>query len=218
GNDTKNFEARNVVRFLDKISENKSINNWISLGEGKGRLKIVLQNDKSELDAEVVYGSDKNDHKILNTALSLKAKSSRNKVILVSKDINLRIKAKAIGLEAEDYLTGKVQDMGNLSERLPIINNLDASIIRDIYQYKEISENGILSDSKYSNGYYILNNCTESALVRYNGRNNMLERVDKQYAYNIRPKNAEQTFAIDALMNDDIKLVALEGVAGTGKT
>ncbi|MCB0688496.1 MAG: PhoH family protein, partial [Saprospiraceae bacterium] len=87
-----------------------------------------------------------------------------------------------------------------------------------IYQKKGISENGLLKGSKVINGYYILNNCSQSALVRYDGKNDTLERVDKKYAYGIKPKNSEQTFAMDALLNEDIRLVALQGIAGSGKT
>ncbi|MDZ7612320.1 MAG: PhoH family protein [Flavobacteriaceae bacterium] len=76
----------------------------------------------------------------------------------------------------------------------------------------------MLGAQKLANGYYILNNCTNSVLTRYNGKTDEIEKVEKKYVYGIKPKNAEQTFGLDALLNDDIKLVALQGVAGTGKT
>lgn len=218
GNETKNFEARNVIRFLDKISEEKGLNNWIDMGPGRGRLKIVMNSQKLDVDAEKVYGTGKNDHKIINVALGFLSKHPASKVFLVTKDINLRIKAKALGLNAEDYKTGKVEDISDLSESFPSLHDLDASIIRDLYTKKSIKENGILKDAKIANGYYILNNCTQSALARYNSQADTIERVDKSYAYGIKPKNAEQTFALHALLDDGIKLVALQGVAGTGKT
>ena len=112
GNETKNYEAREVIRFLDKLSEQKSLNEWIKIGDKLGRLKILNEcNPSPEHDAEVIFGYGKNDHKILNAALYLKQASKSNKVILVSKDINLRIKAKALTLEAQDYRTGKVDDI-----------------------------------------------------------------------------------------------------------
>ncbi len=218
GNETKNFQARSIIRFLDSISEDKEVNQWIKLGPGRGRLKFVMNLCIPSKDAEEIYGEGKNDHKILNTAVYLQHKTRRKKVILVSKDINLRLKAKAIGLQAEDYKTGKVENIKGLSESLPILNDLDAKVISDLYQKNAVRENGILNGTKVSNGYYILNNCTQSVLARYNGVNDTIERVDKKYAYGIKPKNAEQTFAMDALLNEDIKLVALQGVAGTGKT
>lgn len=218
GNKTKNFEARSVVRFLDNLSEKQGLNKWISLGKGKGRLKIIMSTDSKSTDAKLIYGNDKNDHKILNVALALKDKMKKTKVVLVTKDINLRIKAKALGLQSEDYLTGKVENLENLSDDTVALHNLDAEVIRALYADRRIDEDGILQDAKVSNGYYILNNCTESALARYNGVTDQIERVDKVYAYGIKPKNAEQTFAMNALQNPDIKLVAIEGVAGTGKT
>lgn len=217
GNATKNFEARGAIRLLDKLSENRGLNRWVKLGKGKGRLKIIMHHGDLKKDAKQIYGSSKNDHKILNAALVLKTKNKRQ-VVLVTKDINLRIKAKALGLAAEDYLTGKVEDIEAVRESFVSVENLDASIIRNLYKDKKIEESGILAENKIANGYYILNNCTESVLARYDKKLDVIECVEKQYAYGVKPKNAEQTFALDALMNDDIKLVALQGVAGTGKT
>jgi PhoH-like ATPase len=219
GNDTKNFEAREVIRYLDKLSENKNLHEWIHQGTKKGRIKIYNGNNKvMEVNAESVYGGEKNDHKILNVALILSKENKKSKVVLVTKDINLRIKAKALGIDAEDYRTGKVEDMDNVSEGTFALNTLDAKIIQEIYAKSFVKENNILNGNKVANGYYVLNNCTQSALVRYDESSDCICKVDKTYAYGIKPKNAEQTFAIDALLNDDIKLVALQGVAGTGKT
>ena len=217
GNETIHFEARNVIRMLDKMSEGIGLNQWIPLGKDKGRLKIVMNPDP-KLNAQSIYGAGKQDHKILNTALYLHENIKNSKIILVSKDINLRIKSKALGLASEDYLTGKVKDLDHLSEKLPVVGNLDSEYIRELYTKKRIPENGILKEAKISNGYYILNNCSQSALTRYDALEDQLELVTKTYAFGIKPKNAEQTFALNALLNPDIKLVALQGVAGTGKT
>ncbi len=218
GNDTKNFEAREVIRYLDRVSGEGGLNHWIPIGKSKGNLMIVLANGQLAVDATQVFGNDKNDHKIINGALLLKEQYADKKVVLVTKDINLRIKAKSIGLMAEDYLTGKVQNMEDLAAGSRVFNNLDAATIRKLYQKKTIPEGGILKDAKVANAYYILNNHTESALARYDLDTDTLNRVEKIYAYGIKPKNAEQTFALDALMNEQIKLVAIQGVAGTGKT
>ena len=217
GNDTKNYEAREVIRFLDKLSVKKGLNNWISLGEDKGKIKVVMHTLNLDIDAEEIYKKEKNDHKIINAAITLKNENKKVKVILVTKDINLRIKAKALGLTAEDYETGKVKNLQNFNKS-SVLENIDAEVIKMIYQKNMIRENGVLNGQKVSNGYYILNNCTNSVLARYNGETDKLEKVEKKYVYGIKPRNAEQTFGLNALLNDDIKLVALEGVAGTGKT
>src|SRR5210317_1243763 len=72
GNETKNFEAREVIRFLDKLSGNKGLNTWMGLGEDKGKIKVIMdQLTLNKMDAEEIYGNTKNDHKIINAAISL---------------------------------------------------------------------------------------------------------------------------------------------------
>ena len=219
GNETKNFEAREVIRFLDKLSGNNGLNKWMRIGKGRGRLKVIMDAQSlQKMDAEEIYGNRKNDHKIINAAISLLTEEKNKTIVLVTKDINLRIKAKAIGLISEDYENGKVKNIKSFSAGLPVIDDIDAQVIQTIYQKNVIKESGILGKQKMTNGYYILNNCSNSVLARYNGETDAIERVDKKYVFGIKPKNAEQTFGLNALLNDDIKLVALEGVAGTGKT
>jgi len=218
GNDTKNFQAREVIRYLDKLSGIHNMNNWMSLGPKRGKLKIVMSNLVNGRDAEKIYGEGKNDHKIINAALTLLTSEKGRTVILVTKDINLRLKAKAIGVPAEDYETGKVKDVENVSEGFPVIEHVDPKQIAELYRKGRIEEKKIIGDKKVANGYYILKNGNDSVLCRYDQATNEIERVEKEYVYSIKPRNAEQAFAINALLNQDIKLVALQGVAGTGKT
>ncbi len=219
GNETKNFETREVIRFLDKLSGNNGLNKWMSLGKGKGDFKVIMDSlSLKDINAEGIFGNSKNDHKIINAAISLQNEEAKSTIILVTKDINLRLKAKAIGLLSEDYETGKVKNIKKFSEGLPVIDDIDAQVIQNIYQKNQIRENGILGDQKVANGYYVLNNCTNSVLARYNGVTDRIEKVEKKYVFGIKPRNAEQTFGLNALLNEEIKLVALEGVAGTGKT
>ncbi len=219
GNETKNFEAREVIRFLDKLSGNNGLDKWIELGKNKGKFKILMHPLHIEkVDAEEIYGNRKNDHKIINAAISLQNEHKKSVVILVTKDINLRLKAKAIGLLSEDFETGKVKNIKLFGKGLDVIEDIDAQIIQNIYQKNAIKENGVLGANKIANGYYILNNCSSSVLARYNSLTDQIEKVDKKYVFGIKPRNAEQTFGLNALLNDDIKLIALEGVAGTGKT
>ncbi|NCA21382.1 MAG: PhoH family protein [Crocinitomicaceae bacterium] len=218
GNDTKNFSAREVIRFIDKLSGNGSLQEWISLGKGLGKFKIVMDHAPLSINAEHVYSPGKNDHKIINAALFLKEQETKHTVVLVTKDINLRIKAKALGLAAEDYETGKVSN-DNLKETTSYgIENVESDVIREIFIKGVIAENGILGNKKTTNGYYILKNGKTSTLAFYNHLTDQIERIEKEFVYGIKPKNAEQAFAFHALMNNDVKLVALQGVAGTGKT
>ena len=218
GNETKNFQAREVIRSLDKLSGKSGLNDWVPLGRKRGKLKIVMSNLLNGRDAEKVYGAGKNDHKIINAAITLADTVPDRHVIMVTKDINLRLKAKAMGLPSEDYLTGKVQDVKKMSTGFPVIEVADANLINEMYKNGRVEEDGALGDHKVANGYYVLKNGKDSVLARYDQETESIERVEKQYIYSVKPRNAEQAFATNALLNDNIKLVALQGVAGTGKT
>lgn len=218
GNDTKNFSAREVIRFIDKLSANGSLQDWISLGKNLGNFKVAFDTPPTGLNAEHIYAKGKNDHKIINSAVYLSEVEKSREVILITKDINLRIKAKAIGIRAEDYETGKVETDTALKPSVNTIEHVDTEIIRQIFTKGRIEEQGILGDRKVANGYYILKNGKSSSLAVYNPGEDSLERIEKEFVYGIKPKNAEQAFALNALLNPAVRLVALQGVAGTGKT
>lgn len=218
GNDTKNFSAREVIRFIDKLSGSGSLQEWIPLGKGLGKFKVAMDEQPSGLNAEKVYAMGKNDHKIINAVLHLMELEPKRVVILVTKDINLRIKAKALGVTAEDYQTGKVDSSEIQTVGKYGVDGIDSEVIREIFTRGSIEENGLLGEKKVTNGYYILKNGKTSSLAFYNHNTDQLERIEKEFVYGIKPKNAEQAFAFHALLNPDVKLVAMQGVAGTGKT
>ncbi len=218
GNDTKNFSAREVIRFIDRLSSTGNLQEWISLGKDSGAFKVLLDTNPKGINAEIAYGSDKNDHKIINATLAVKQVELKKEVILVTKDINLRIKAKALGILAEDYETGKVQTKEIDNASAINVDNLDSEIIKHLFLKGIIPEDGILGDKKVANGYYILKNGKSSSLAYYEQSTDTIHRVEKEYISGIKAKNAEQAFAVHALMNPEVKLVALQGVAGTGKT
>jgi len=218
GNDTKNFSAREVIRFIDKLSGKHSLQEWIPLGKGLGYFRVILESNPDGLNAESIYARGKNDHKIINAALYLKQSDKKHDIVLVTKDINLRIKAKALEITAEDYETGKVANADIRPSSFSVIDGVDTALIREFFTKGRIDENGLLGDKKVANGYYILKNENSSSLAVYNPHLDQIERIEKEFVYGIKPKNAEQAFALNALLNDTIKLVALQGVAGTGKT
>jgi PhoH-like ATPase len=219
GNDVINFEAREFIRNIDKMSGEHRLQNWIPLnGSTKGKFKVIL-NERSKVDADVVFGESKPDHRILNAALSLSEEMPRAKVVLVSKDINLRLKAKALNLFAEDYQTGKVKNVNELYTGKTVVENVPRKVIDQVYKhgvhYKEV-----LKKRPAANNYFILRSKQEggSALACYNPLTENIEIVTKENAYGIRPRNAEQAFAMHAIMNPNVLLVTIQGVAGTGKT
>lgn len=219
GNDTKNYEAREFIRIIDKLSGKSTLNEWLPLGgKARGKFKIIMQHNGTDRNAEVIFNDHKADHRILNTALSLQAEEPKSRIILVTKDINLRLKAKALNIEAQDYETGKIKDLEKLNTGITNIENIESEIIRKIFTDGYTDTINFLGRNKKPNHFYILKNGKSSALACYNPFKKVVERVEKLYTFGVKPKNAEQTFAMHAILNPDIKLVSLQGVAGTGKT
>ena len=221
GNDTKNFEAREFIRLIDKLAKDQMLHHWNPInGKGKGNFKVVMDSSgTSQLDANKVFNEDKADHRILNSALVLQKEEKGRKVILVSKDVNLRLKAKALGLQAEDYTTGKIQNISSLHTGRTVIEDVDPTIINLMYEKGYCPPEDVLGKSKpMKNHYFILKSGKKSVLAFYNSANGMVELVEKRNVYGIKPRNAEQAFAIHAMLKPEIRLVSMQGVAGTGKT
>ncbi len=218
GNTIKNFEAREFIRFLDNISGKTTMTEWKKLnGPTKGSFKVVM-NEKSTVDARVVFGENKPDHRILNAAIKLKEDYPDRKVILVSKDINLRLKAKAMDLQAEDFETGKVKNIEDLYTGNSVIDSVNPDAIDKLYNEGFCTFEELNLESPVPNHYYILKSERASALAFMNPVTRRIERVEKRSISRIMPRNAEQVFALHAIMNPEVKLVTLQGVAGTGKT
>jgi len=218
GNDIINFEAREFIRILDKLSDQMTTNDWLPLiAEKNSKFKVVM-NGHPSIDACQVFGEDKADHRILNTALSLSEEFPNKKVILVSKDINLRLKAKALNISAEDYKTGKIKDLDSLYTGKTTIENAGGEVIDKIYKEGFCNPADLGLESITPNHYFIIKNESQSVLAYFNANSGLIEKVEKKSAYKISPRNAEQIFALHAIANPDVKLVTLQGVAGTGKT
>lgn len=221
GNDTKNFEAREFIRLIDKLAKDQMLHNWNPLnGKGKGCFKVLMDTGSNgTIDANRVFDEDKPDHRILNAALILQKEQKGKKVILVSKDVNLRLKAKALGLQAEDYTTGKVQNISSLYTGKTVIEDIDPNMINLLYDKGYCPPEDILGrEHPMKNHYYILKSGKKSILAFFNSANGMIEQVEKRNAYGVKPRNAEQAFAIHAVLKPEVKLVSIQGVAGTGKT
>ncbi len=220
GNDTVNFEARQFIRFIDGVSVGQNLNSWIKIDPNKSsKLKVYMNTEHDLLiDATKVFGDRKNDHLILNTTLATQKEHPDRAVILVTKDMNLRIKARSLGLTSEDYETGKIKDVEGLYKGITQLewNNSDA--IEKFHSRRSVHYKEVTESEPYCNHFLLLKSNKNSALACYNKTTEEIEKVEKITAYGIKPKNAEQTFAMHALFNPDIKLVTIQGVAGTGKT
>jgi len=221
GNSVLNLQAREFIRQLDKLSNHNMLHEWIPLdGPAHGKFR-VLTDENGGVDASEIFGARKADHRILNATLSLARSAPDKRVILVSKDINLRLKARALNLPAEDYDTVKIKDLSHLPKGKAEVEIADGGAIDRLYQDEWLPVEAAFPgqpERPAANHYYILRSGSKSALAFYNPATDRLERVVKPLAYGISPRNAEQTFALHAVLNPDVLLVTLTGTAGTGKT
>jgi PhoH-like ATPase len=201
------------------LSGKNTLQDWTSInGPTRGKFKIEMKTS-STVNAERIFDDRKADHRILNTALYVAETHPDRKVILITKDINLRIKAKSLNLLSEDYETGKIKTVDELYSGKSEIQKVSNENITSIYNQGQCKAAGVLKKTQsLPNHYYVLKNGSQSVLSRYNKEDDTMQRVIKTAAFGVIPKNAEQAFALDAIMNPDIKLVSIQGVAGTGKT
>lgn len=219
GNDTRNYEARSFIRLMDELSKNKLINEWSPLkGKGRGSYKVVMDDIPNRVDAEKIFGEGKFDHRILNSALNLQEQFPQKKIVLVSKDICLRLKAKALNLYSEDYETGKIKNVEELYTGKTVVENFSNKLIDELTRKKNLPISVSEIKTNHENHFFILNGRNKTAAAYYNPRIKELEYIPHQSVYNIEPRNPEQAFAIHALLNPEIKLVTIQGNAGTGKT
>jgi PhoH-like ATPase len=217
GNEMINFHAREFSRELDKIAGDNLFNGGISLGKGHGKLRIETGKAFTP-EMEQSFAEKNPDHRILAIANYLQKENSKESIILVSKDINLRMKAKSLGLVAQDYLSDKIKDLDTLKREIQIIEGIEDANVQKLYDSFEGIDPKELKVKPYANQYFILKGAKSSALGHYNPQTETISRVEKIRAYGIEPRNSEQTFSLDALIRPEIQLVSLTGKAGTGKT
>jgi PhoH-like ATPase len=222
GSQVINLNAREFTRTIDSMTGSALFNGGISMGKGKGKLRIAISKGL-DLDIREVFKDDTPDHRILGVAYEWhKQMKDKSQVILVTKDVNLRMKAKALGIPAEDYTTDRVKSIEELYSGKGIIENFNddqlVKLFQSPYQVSAAPLVKKLNGEALPNKYYILRNQNRSVLAQLDKNRGLLRKVDKTNVYGITPRNAEQSFAVDALINPDIRLVSMTGKAGTGKT
>lgn len=219
GNEQINFNAREFVRELDSITDDKLFTDGAPLGQGLGKLFVVTGNGDAPKVRES-FPIRKPDHQILAAVETLTYKYPKTKNILVTKDVNLRMKARSIGLLCEDYINDKVANVDIFEKSNEVFEGIDPALIDRIYSSKEGLEINEFDfkDLIRPNECFVLKSDRNSVLARYNPFTHTIRRVNKSKNYGIEPRNAEQSFAFELLNDPDVKLVALTGKAGTGKT
>jgi PhoH-like ATPase len=219
GNQDIHFQAREFLRCIDALTGDLLSPEGASLGEGRGTLRVLLQGNSHDLLGSV-FLRDSPDHRILNTALTLARQDPPRRVILVTKDTNLRMKAKALGLPAQDYFSDKVESFDKLYSGKRTLENLPSESIEAFYANGGAAPEDLFPEILHpiANENFVLRNGSKSALARFHGPGRRYVRVEKTNAYGISPRNAEQSFALGVLIDPEIRLVTLAGKAGTGKT
>jgi len=219
GNESLNFHAREFLRAIDELTGDPLFDHGVKIADGLGKVMVkVSQEFHPKLKRS--FAAQTPDHEILNIAYRLAQTKPKRQVILVSKDVNLRMKAKAVGLTAQDYRNDHVKDVRALYSGIRLQEHVEERIIERLYAPHQVVSVGELplDPAPLPNEFLILRNGKKSALATYDGEHGQVRRVDKIGAYGINPRNAEQAFALHALMNPNINLVTLSGKAGTGKT
>ncbi|MCK4654074.1 MAG: PhoH family protein [Candidatus Cloacimonetes bacterium] len=217
GLDEKGRNARQIGRYLDELREKGSLKDGVPIEKG-GTIQVVLSRKVSDTASEILI-TDTNDNLIIGTALYIKKKKPGIPVILVSKDANVRIKADAVGLKAENYETDKINFQELYSGYLKIL--IDDETLRE-YQEKEFIVNDF--GEIYPNQFVMFcknEDDEEGVIARYSHENNTiypLKYYQGQEIFGIKARNKEQIMSFDLLMDPEVKLVSMLGKAGTGKT
>ena len=221
GNDALSFNARAFMREINKLTDKQPFGpRGVPLGKKLGYIKLEPNHPFSP-EFQDLFRDDIQDHRILATAMWVRDTHPGQKVALVTKDINLRLKAKAAGMDAQDYLRGRVDDevMDNL-EREVIIQEASSEALQKLaygqdncLPWKEVS-----AKEPSPNQLYKFQFGGDTICARYDAARKVIALVRSRQAYGIRPRNDEQKFALDACLNPAIPLVSLTGGAGTGKT
>lgn len=219
GNETLNFHARHFLKEMDKITSDGIFNGGVPIGKHKGLLSVKLD-QKFHADLRPHFEESKVDHKILNAAYCLARENPDREVTLVTKDVNLRMKAKAVRLIAEDYRTDHVTDIRSIYKGYRFEENVSREIIQKLCKDpKGVPTKSFKSRAKFlPNEFIVARNQDVSALGVYDPEQEMIRHITKVNASGIKPRNVEQMFALHALLNEQIRLVTVSGKAGTGKT
>lgn len=225
GTDALSFNARGFMRDIDRLTEGKMFGkSGVPIGKGLGNIKIEPNHPFPD-SMKDLFHDDIQDHRILATAIWVRDNNPDRFVALVTKDINLRMKAKAAGMVAQDYLTDRVEEnkVEFSQKEVQFVDSLPDDVMQELAYGKDnvIDWRTVSKDRPSANQLYKFKwNSHDGELVcaRYDADMDKIMLVRKREACGIKPRNDEQKFALDACLNRKIQLVSLTGGAGTGKT
>lgn len=222
GSDALSFNARGFMREIDRLTEGKLFGkDGVSLGRNSGKIKIEPNHPFPE-GLKNLFIDDSQDHRILSTAIWVRDNHPGRFVALVTKDINLRMKSKAAGMVAQDYLTDRINEerVENSLKEVIHLNALAPEHIKALQYNPENSLDwrALYKDKPKANQLYVIKTKEGNILARFDTKSDKIILVKSKTAYGIKARNDEQKFALEACLNPDISLVSLTGGAGTGKT
>jgi PhoH-like ATPase len=219
GREALNHHARVFLRALDGLSVGRLAEGGARIGPGLGLLSVRLE-APCHPDLKATFRIDNGRHRVLNVAYLIAKETPRREVALVSKDAGLRVKARAAGLTAEDYDTDRVADLAAVQASPRLLTDVGGDRLESLFTapYLVAPKTLGLTEPPGANEFLVMRDGSRSALAIYDAAAAVIRLIDPSPAYGITPRNAEQTFALHALMSDSIQLVAITGKAGTGKT
>ncbi|MBR4755648.1 MAG: PhoH family protein, partial [Bacteroidales bacterium] len=222
GNDQLAYNARGFMRDIDRITEGRTFGReGVPIAKGLGNIKIEPNHPFPE-EMEGMFFDDIPDHRILSTAIWVRDNNPDRFVALVTKDINLRMKSKAAGMEVQDYMTDRVEEekIENSNKEVQIVDDMDPMAIQELaYGVDNTLDWRVLGKNRpRPNQLYKLRNGKEMVCARYDADLDKVVLVKSRNVYGVKPRNDEQKFAIDACTNPAVQLVSMTGGAGTGKT
>lgn len=225
GTDALSFNARGFMRDIDRLTEGKMFGrDGVPIGKGLGNIKIEPNHPFPDSMKELFH-DDTQDHRILATAIWVRDNNPDRFVALVTKDINLRMKAKAAGMVAQDYLTDRVEEnkVEFSQKEVQFITDAPDEVVQELAysQHNTVDWKGLCKTKPSANQLFKIQRTThgdEIICARYDADIDKIILVRKREASGIKPRNDEQKFALDACLNKKIQLVSLTGGAGTGKT
>ena len=222
GNDTLAYNARGFMREINTLTDRREFGpEGIPLGDGLGTIRIVPNHPFPE-GLRDMFADDIQDHRILATAMWVRETNPDRFTALVSMDINLRLKAKAAGMPAQDYLTDKVEENVIIDSQKEVVTVDDVrdEIVQTLTygQDNSVPWEAVAEREPRPNTLFRFKGSDGNVCARYDSVKKVVRLVRTREAYGIKPRNEEQKFAIDACLNPKIPLVSLTGGAGTGKT
>lgn len=216
GHDPINVNAREFARLMDQFDERCLFDGGASLGE-RGRISVCLCS-VYHCDVQKNFPEDTPDHRIINSAYLFQKDNPDTAVVVVSKDVNIRLKAKSLKLMTDDYTKDHATIDPYQNQR--VFEDVDTETIAHFFKTQKMSRSdlSLCGDDLYGNQYVMLRNGKSSALASFDHVTGIFSLVEKKDVFGVTPRNAEQTFSAHALLDPDKKIVALMGRAGTGKT